>query len=122
MSGAAETILRFLVGGVIVTVFAAIGAIFRPKTFAGIFGAAPSIALATLALTISSQGGQYAAVEARSMLLGAAGLMAYSWVVCRLLVRSNASALTATLASMGIWFAAALGLYFLLLGRSGAQW
>ena len=39
--------IRFFVGGVVVSVFAALAEIFRPKSFAGLFGAAPSIALAT---------------------------------------------------------------------------
>lgn len=42
-----EYIVRFLVGGLVVSSFAVLGEIFRPKSFAGIFGAAPSIALAT---------------------------------------------------------------------------
>jgi hypothetical protein len=38
----------FLAGGVAVAAFAALGDTLRPKSFAGLFGAAPSIALATL--------------------------------------------------------------------------
>src|SRR5580700_1059163 len=66
-----ELIFRFLTGGVMVSAFAFLGDIFRPKSFAGLFGAAPSIALATLALTILTDGKEYAAVEARSMVGGA---------------------------------------------------
>ena len=36
--------LRFLVGGFAVSAFAAIGDALRPKSFAGLFAAAPSIA------------------------------------------------------------------------------
>jgi hypothetical protein len=52
-----EAVLRFLIGGFIVSAFAVLGDLFEPKSFAGIFGAAPSVALATLALMISSNGG-----------------------------------------------------------------
>ncbi len=45
-------IIRFVVGGIIVSLFAALGDVLGPKSFAGLFGAAPSIALATVALTI----------------------------------------------------------------------
>jgi hypothetical protein len=45
--------LRFLVGGIAVSAFAALGDSLRPKSFAGLFGAAPSIALATLLITLS---------------------------------------------------------------------
>ena len=47
-----EILIRFLIGGVVVSVFAVIGDILKPKSFAGLFGAAPSVALATLGLTI----------------------------------------------------------------------
>lgn len=66
-----ESIIRFLVGGAVVSVFAILGDLLRPKSFAGLFGAAPSVALATLALTIAKHGGGYAATEGRSMILGA---------------------------------------------------
>ena len=76
MSG--ELALRFLLGGVIVSLFAATGEMFRPKTFAGLFGAAPSVAIATLGMAYASKGSGYAAVESRSMLLGCAALLVYS--------------------------------------------
>ena len=44
--------LRFLAGGIAVSTFAALGDSLRPKSFAGLFGAAPSIALATLLITL----------------------------------------------------------------------
>jgi hypothetical protein len=72
----------------IVSAFALLGDILRPKSFAGLlFGAAPSVALVTLSLALLKQGGQYAAVEGRSMVIGAAALAAYSFVVCQLLIR-----------------------------------
>ena len=40
--------IRFLIGGVVVSVFAIVGDVLKPKSFAGLFGAAPSVALATL--------------------------------------------------------------------------
>jgi hypothetical protein len=42
-----DAIIRFVVGGLAVSAFAVLGDVFRPKSFAGLFGAAPSIALAT---------------------------------------------------------------------------
>ena len=58
--------LRFLAGGIAVSAFAALGDTLRPKSFAGLFGAAPSIALATLLITLSQKGAPFAAVEGRS--------------------------------------------------------
>jgi hypothetical protein len=65
-----ELVVRFLLGGLIVSIFAIVGDVLRPKSFAGLFGAAPSVALATLALTLLTKGRQYAALEARSMIAG----------------------------------------------------
>ena len=66
-----QWVMRFLLGGSIVSTFAIIGDVLRPKGFAGLFGAAPSVALATLTLTLLTEGKQYAALEARSMIAGA---------------------------------------------------
>ena len=40
-----EYLIRFLVGGVVVSAFSMLGDLLRPKSFAGLFGAAPSVAL-----------------------------------------------------------------------------
>ena len=88
--------LRFLAGGIAVSAFAALGDTLRPKSFAGLFGAAPSIALATLLITLSQKGAPFAAVEGRSMILGAFALA--SNVVCVLLKKFLLSSWTATIA------------------------
>jgi hypothetical protein len=77
-SDLAQLGLRFLIGGAVVSFFAVLGEIFRPKSFAGLFGAAPSIALATLGLTIAHDGKAYAAIEARSMIFGAIAFFCYA--------------------------------------------
>jgi uncharacterized membrane protein (GlpM family) len=109
----AEYLLRFLAGGVAVAAFAALGDMLRPKSFAGIFAAAPSIALATLVITLSRTGASFAATEAQSMMAGAIALAAYSWTVCLLLKRFMVSPLTATLGALAVWFAVAFGILFL---------
>ena len=43
-----EYSLRFIVGGAMVSAFATLGDMLRPRSFAGLWGAAPSVALATL--------------------------------------------------------------------------
>ncbi len=37
-----EYLIRFFAGGLMVSAFAAVGDVLRPKSFAGLFGAAPS--------------------------------------------------------------------------------
>jgi hypothetical protein len=101
--------LRFLAGGIAVSAFAALGDTLRPKSFAGLFGAAPSIALATLLITLSQKGAPFVALEGRSMIVGAFALALYSWSVCVLLKKFLLSSRTATMATLIVWFAVALG-------------
>lgn len=110
-----DIILRFIIGGLFVTAFAVVGDLFKPKTFAGLFGAAPSVALATLALTTAKDGKVFASMEARSMLGGAAALFLYSVMVSRLTMRKRWPALRATVAAMVVWFGAAFGLWWVCL-------
>jgi len=104
-------LLRFLIGGSVVSLFALLGEVLRPKSFAGIFGAAPSIALATLGLAIAQHGKLYVATEGRSMIAGAAAFFCYATVASWLLMRNKGSALGVTVGAMPVWFAAAFGLW-----------
>lgn len=111
-----EYAIRFVAGGLVVSAFAVLGDMLRPKSFAGLFGAAPSVALATLALTFWNEGAPYVASEARAMVCGAIALALYCFVVCQLLMRVHWSALTSTTVAAVVWFGAAFGLRFMLLG------
>lgn len=114
----AEYVLRFVAGGVIVSAFAMLGDILRPKSFAGLFGAAPSVALATLGIAIERHGAEYAAVQTQAMIAGALALSCYSILVCQLLMRARMSALPATIFSFLLWMAMAWGLACLLPGSA----
>jgi hypothetical protein len=111
-----EYAIRFFAGGLIVSLFAMIGDIIRPKSFAGLFGAAPSVALVSLTLAFANHGGAYVSTEGRSMILGAIAFAVYSFLVCQLLMRMRWSALTATAAATVAWLAVAIGLKQILLG------
>jgi hypothetical protein len=91
-----EFVLRFVAGGIAVSAFAVFGDALRPKSFAGLFGAAPSIALATLAITLSKEGAGFATVEGRPMIIGAFARAGYSWVACLLLKKFMVSSWVAT--------------------------
>src|ERR1700756_5004760 len=105
-----DYVIRFLAGGIVVSLFAIVGDVLRPKSFAGLFGAAPSIALATLTLAFWKHGGGYVSTEGRSMILGAIALAVYSILVCQLLMRLRCSALAATLVATAAWLVVAVGL------------
>lgn len=112
-----EYILRFIAGGVIVSAFAILGDMLRPKRFGGLLGAAPSVALATLGIAIFQHGPQYAAAESWTMIYGAIALACYSLAVCHLLMRFRLAALPATIVAFAVWLAVAFGL---LAGLGGA--
>ena len=97
--------------GAVVSLFAILGDVFRPKSFAGLFGAAPSIALATLGLTIQHSGKLYAAIETRSMIAGALAMAVYAAAVSWVLLRFKPPALAVTLALLPVWFGVSFGLW-----------
>jgi hypothetical protein len=109
-----DIVVRFFIGGLVVSAFSLISDLLKPKTFAGLFGAAPSIALATLALTVMKEGKQYAAVEGRSMILGAIALFAYSLVLSYILLRFRFSAFSASLVLLFLWMFVATGLWYVM--------
>lgn len=106
-----ELALRFGLGGAIVSGFALLGEPFAPKTFAGIFGAAPSVALATLALAFATRGPAFVAAETRSMMLGAVACVAYSTVSMLLIERAGLPVWLGAIATWFVWGAVAFGLW-----------
>ena len=102
---------RFLIGGVVVSTFALLGGLLKPKSFAGLFGAAPSVALATLGLTLATEGAAYAATEARSVMAGAIAFFAYSSFVSYILMRYRPKALFVTMYAIPLWLGVAFGLW-----------
>lgn len=109
-----QLIVRFLVGGAAVSAFAVLGDIVKPKSFAGLFGAAPSVAIATLSLTILADGKAYAAAEARSMMAGSVALLIYTWLVCQALMRRRWNVPAVTYFLISVWFIAAFGIWRLM--------
>jgi len=110
-----QIVIRFLVGGVVVSVFAVIADVLRPKSFAGLFGAAPSVALATLGLTIATEGASYAATESRSMMAGALALFVYASFVSWIMMRQQFNALLVTIVAIPLWLGVAFGTWFLFI-------
>ena len=110
-----EMLFRFTVGGLVVSVFAALGDVLKPKSFAGLFGAAPSVALATLGLTIATDGAAYAALEARSMIGGAIAMSAYACLAVWIMFKFRPSAMLLTTSLLTAWLATSLSIYFFFL-------
>ncbi len=102
-----ELVARFFAGGALVALFAVMGDIFTPKSFAGLFAAAPSVALATILLTLHKQGAGVVAVEARSMIIGAVAFALYASVVARVLHRGRHRPTAVAIGALAIWAAVA---------------
>ncbi|MCC8954895.1 DUF3147 family protein [Bradyrhizobium sp. Pear77] len=113
-----EYVVRFLLGGAVISAFAMLGDALRPKSFAGLFGAAPSVALATLGIAVVQHGADYAGLQSRAMIAGAIALAVYSFVVCQLLIRTGLRAVPATLLSLVVWLAISFGLLALAGGQA----
>lgn len=110
-----EEVFRFVLGGLAVSLFAAIGDISKPKSFAGLFGASPAVALTTLALAMSKQGTAYVSADGRSMMAGAAAMFIYCQLAAWLLIRHKTNPLLTTAGCLVAWFGVAFGLYAALL-------
>src|ERR1700730_8403957 len=110
-----DLILRFVIGGVVVSAFAALGDVLKPKSFAGLFCAAPSIPLATLGLTIAANGKMYAATEARSMVAGALVSFLYAFLCSWLMLRRKLKAMPVTISALAIWLVCSISIWFLVL-------
>ena len=106
--------LKGLLGGGAVVAFSLVGEAGHPKRFAGLFSAAPSVAVASLLMTALTKGSAATVPYARGMLIGSAGMIAYCLVSLFLIDRLHA--LAGSIASWLAWLAVAGGLY-LLLGR-----
>lgn len=98
-----ELIARFFAGGALVAIFAVLGEAFTPKSFAGLFAAAPSVALATMLLTLHKEGPAFVAVEARSMIVGAVAFTAYASLISWLLHRRRLKPTPVAVAALALW-------------------
>jgi hypothetical protein len=70
--------LRVVAGGTLVVAFAMLGDVLKPKMFAGLFGAAPSVATASLLVSGLAMGASRETQYATGMIAGAVGLVVYS--------------------------------------------
>src|ERR1019366_5951154 len=108
-------VFRFVLGGAIVSLFAVVGDVFKPKSFAGLFGAAPSVALSTLGLTLITDGRIYTGEEAGSMVAGAMAFLFYAIATLQLIVRGKLRATSASISAIAVWLICAIGAWLWIL-------
>jgi hypothetical protein len=101
---------RGAAGGALVVVFALIGEVVKPKAFSGLFSAAPSVAVASLVLTILADGPVKARQASVGMVIGALGMVVCCLVAVVTIPRIQS--LGGSLASWVGWAAITLSLYW----------
>jgi uncharacterized membrane protein (GlpM family) len=88
-------------GGTLVVAFALLSQALSPKRFAGLFSAAPAVALAGLAVTLLDKGSHEAHQNAAGTIAGSIGMAAYAAAVVPLLRRTRAAA--AAVLALAVW-------------------
>ncbi len=104
--------LKAVAGGTLVAAFALLSDRLKPKTLAGVFSGAPSVALASLGVTAAAMGSGKAAEAATSMFAGAVGMVVFCGLAVMIEQRigSIASSALAWLA----WAVTAGGVYWVM--------
>lgn len=97
--------IKGLAGGLLVVAFALLSEALEPKRFAGLFSAAPAVAIASLSVVLLDKGHHDAHQDAVGMIAGSAGMIAYAACVIPLLRRTKAP--RAALGGLGAWLLAA---------------
>jgi hypothetical protein len=87
--------------------------VLKPKAFAGLFAAAPSVALVSLGLTAFAMGTGKAAVAATSMIAGGAGMVAFCAVT--IVLEQKFGAIVSSALAWLAWAAAAGAFFWLFL-------
>lgn len=116
----AELLIRFFLGGALVSLFALAGQAFKTKTFSGLFGAAPSVAIVTLGLVLVRDGGEKVLVEARSMAFASIALLVYTAACVAVTRRHGVPVWLGAGLAYTVWLAVALG-GWQLLGATGVH-
>lgn len=112
-----ELLIRCLIGGVVVSVFAVLGDVIKPKSLAGTSAAAPAVALATMVLTLHEKGVAYTALQCRSMLAGAVAYLFFAVAVSYVQMRFKPKALVGAAMLIPLWGVVAAALWAVWLRR-----
>lgn len=100
--------MKGLAGGALVVTFALLSEALRPKRFAGLFAAAPAVAIAGLTVTVLTKGAGEARDASIGMIAGSAGLIAYA--IAAVLLLKRVRPLVASGLAISVWAAVAVTL------------
>ena len=104
--------LRMVVGGLFVVAFAVVAELSEPKKFAGLFSAAPAVAMGSLLITLAAKGAGDVREAALGMIVGAVAMVVY----CGLGVLGvrRMGALRGSVVVLAAWGVAAAVLYWMV--------
>lgn len=97
--------MKTVAGGVLVSVFAALAETLSPKRFAGVFSAAPSVALAGLLVSVGFKGSEDARRACVGMVSGGVAFVLYASIVPFMMRR--AGVIKGSAAAVLVWAAVA---------------
>jgi len=109
-----DLILRFTLGGAAVSLFSALAELFKPKTFSGILGAAPAVALISLALTFAQRGDSVVRDHALGMICGGGGFLAYAFSCVFITANSRLPVWLGAAVCWAVWFLVAAAAWVLV--------
>lgn len=110
---------KALLGGVLVVLFAVGAETLSPKRFAGVFAGAPSVALASLSVTLVAKGSADAAAACAGMVAGAVAFVAYC--ACSPALMRRWGTLRGSAAALVAWAAAAVVLLPVTAAATGSK-
>jgi uncharacterized membrane protein (GlpM family) len=113
MSDLLVVALKGLAGGTLVIMFALLSEMLEPKRFAGLFSAAPAVAIAGLALTLVSKSAHDARENSVGMLAGSIGMLCYALATVRMM--HSARSLASSMLGLVAWLLPTAALATLLL-------
>jgi hypothetical protein len=106
-------VVKGLVGGAFVVVFSLLGEVIRPRGLAGITSAAPSVAIASLAVTLMVTGVSAATDLSLGMIAGAAALVV--WCLIGIEAVKRLGALKGSVVTSIVWCVISLSLWAVFL-------
>jgi hypothetical protein len=104
---------RTVCGGLLELLFAELSEALAPKRFAGILGAAPSVAIAGLALGSAANGAAEEAMAAHTMIAGAVALTVYAAIAAVVIPRRGVA--VGAVVGSGGWLVVAAALTAVLI-------
>ena len=102
--------VRGLAGGALVVAFALVSELVKPKVFAGLFASAPSVAIASLAITVITESATKAQDASMGMVIGGIAMAACCVVAVGAIPRLHAFG--GSLVAVAGRMVTAFGLYF----------